>query len=148
MLTGALVWRVILISGLFLVAVFGVYAYAIDRGYPTALAQTMAMNTLVVLEIFNLFFVRNMYGASLTWAAAKGTPIVWGCVIATTAAQFAITYLPPLQALVGTQAVPVRDGVLIVAVGAVFFMLTEVEKQMRLAFRRRPQGEEGRLREG
>ena len=28
------------------------------------------------------------------------------------------------------------DGLLIVAVGAIFFALTETEKQMRLAFRR------------
>jgi hypothetical protein len=27
------------------------------------------MNTLVVLEIFHLFFIRNIHGTSLTWAA-------------------------------------------------------------------------------
>jgi hypothetical protein len=57
-------------------------------------------------------------------------------VVVVTAAQFAITYLPPMQAVFGTQAVPLRDGLLIVAVGAVFFALIETEKQMRLAFRR------------
>ena len=70
----------------------------IDKGYSLALAQTMAMNTLVVLEIFHLFFIRNIHGTSLTWAAAKGTRVVWTVVIAITAAQFAVTYLPPLQA--------------------------------------------------
>jgi hypothetical protein len=52
-----------------------------------------------------------------------------------TVAQFAITYLPPLQAIFGTQPVPFWDGVLIVAVGGVFFALIETEKQIRLAFR-------------
>lgn len=51
-----------------------------------------------------------------------------------TVAQFAITYLPPLQAVFGTEAVPIRDGLLIVAIGAVFFALIETEKQVRLAF--------------
>jgi hypothetical protein len=51
-------------------------------------------------------------------------------------AQFAVTYLPSLQAIFGTQAVPFLDGALIVAVGALFFGLIETEKQMRLAFRR------------
>ncbi|MBU2487047.1 MAG: cation-transporting P-type ATPase [Alphaproteobacteria bacterium] len=135
LLTAELVWHIVLVSTLFLTAVFGMYFYAIDRGYPVALAQTIAMNTLVVLEIFHLFFIRNIYGTSLTWAAARGTRIVWACVIAVTAAQFVITYLPPLQAVFGTQGVPPFDGLLIVGVGAVFFALIETEKQMRLAFR-------------
>ncbi|MGM0584875.1 MAG: cation-transporting P-type ATPase [Pseudomonadota bacterium] len=138
LLTGGLVWHIALVSTLFLAAVFGVYAYAVDQGHPQALAQTMAMNTLVVLEIFHLFFIRNIHGASLTWAAARGTPVVWACVIVVTAAQFAITYLPPLQAVFGTRPVPLADGLLIVALGAVFFALIETEKQMRLAFRRPP----------
>ncbi|MEX2470388.1 MAG: cation transporting ATPase C-terminal domain-containing protein, partial [Pseudohongiellaceae bacterium] len=50
--------------------------------------------------------------------------------------QFAITYLPPLQAVFGTEAVPLRDGILLVGVGVVFFALVETEKQMRLALRR------------
>ena len=136
LLPGWIVWQIVLVSILFLATVFGIYAYAIDRGYPLALAQTMAVNMLVVLEIFYLFFIRNLHGTSLTWAAARGTPVVWACVVVVTAAQFAITYLPPMQAVFGTQAVPLRDGLLIVAVGAVFFALIETEKQMRLAFRR------------
>jgi magnesium-transporting ATPase (P-type) len=136
LLTGELIWHIILISGLFLAAVFGIYSYAIDRGYPVALAQTLGLNMLVVLEIFHLFFIRNIHSTSLTWAAARGTPVVWACLVTVTAAQFAITYLPPLQAIFGTVAVSLVDGVLIVAIGAVFFALIETEKQIRLALRR------------
>ncbi len=132
LLTGTLAWQIVLVSGLFLAGVFGVYAYAIDRGYPLDLARTMALNTLVVLEIFHLFFVRNIYGTSINWAAARGTKVVWLTVLAVTAAQFAITYFPPLQAVFATVAVPFWDGVLIVAVGVVVFTVTETEKQIRL----------------
>lgn len=131
-LTGELVWHVVMVALLFLAAVFGVFSYAIDRGYPLPLAQTMAMNTLVVLEVFHLFFIRNIHGTSLTWDAAKGTKVVWTVVIVITAAQFAVTYLPPLQVLLGTQPVPLADGLLIVAVGAAFFAMIEIEKQIRL----------------
>jgi magnesium-transporting ATPase (P-type) len=136
LLTGVLVWHIVLVSGLFVAAVFGVYFFATARGYPVALAQTVAMNTLVVLEIFHLFFIRNLHSTSLTWTAARGTPVAWACVLAVTAAQFAITYLPPLQAVFGTQGVPVIDGIMIVAIGGVFFALIEGEKQVRLAFRK------------
>ena len=136
-LTGELVWHVVLVALLFLAAVFGVFSYAIDRGYSLPLAQTMAMNTLVVLEIFHLFFIRNIHGTALTWDAAKGTKVVWTVVIAITAAQFAVTYLSPLQALLGTESVPLADGFLIVAVGAAFFAIIEIEKQIRLGLRGR-----------
>ncbi|MDP3338721.1 cation-transporting P-type ATPase [Frigidibacter sp.] len=135
-LSGALVWHVVLVSALFLAAVFGIFAYAMDRGYPLALAQTMAMNTLVVLEIFHLFFVRNLHGTSLTWAAARGTKVIWATVLGVTAAQFAITYIPLMQRVFGTVAVPLADGMLIVAVGVAFFALIETEKQIRLGLQR------------
>ncbi len=136
LLGGELVWHIVLVSALFVFAVFGVYSYAVDKGYVPDLARTMALNTLVALEIFHLFFIRNIYGTSLTWMAVRGTPVVWITVSGVTAAQFAVTYLPPLQLVFGTQAVPFTDGVLIVGVGAVFFAIIEIEKQMRLAFRR------------
>ena len=140
LLTGELIWHILLVSGLFVVAVFGIFAYALEKGYSLALAQTMAVNTLVVLEIFHLFFIRNIYGSSLNWRAVKGTPIVWLAVIVVTAAQFAITFLEPLQRVFGTQSVPIRDGLLIMGVGAAFFGLIEIEKQLRLAFERRKTG--------
>jgi magnesium-transporting ATPase (P-type) len=131
-LTGELVWHVALVSILFLAAVFGVFTYALDKGHSLALAQTMAMNTLVVLEIFHLFFIRNLHGTSLTWDAVRGTKVVWSVVVAIVIAQFAVTYLPPLQAALGTRPVPLADGILIVGVGLAFFALIEIEKQIRL----------------
>jgi magnesium-transporting ATPase (P-type) len=136
LLTSELVWHVVLVSILFLCGVFGTYHYAIERVYSVELARTIALNTLVVMEIFHLFFIRNIYSTSLTWQAVRGTKVVWSVVIAITAAQFAITYLPPLQAVFDTVAIPFLDGVLIVGVGVALFTIIEIEKQMRLTYRR------------
>ena len=133
LLTAGLVWHIVLVSLLFLGGVFGIYAYATDKGYSAEVARSMALNTLVVLEIFHLFFVRNIYGTSLTWKAVRGTKVVWLTVIVITVAQFAVTYLAPLQRIFETQAVPPFDGVLIVGVGVMFFAIIEVEKQLRLS---------------
>lgn len=134
LLTGGLAWHIILVSLLFLAGVFGIYAFAIDKGYAANLARSMAMNTLVVLEIFHLFFIRNIYGTSLTWNAVRGTKVVWATVGAIVAAQFAVTYLPPLQRIIGTVPIPFVDGLLIVGVGVIFFVIIEIEKQLRLSF--------------
>lgn len=136
LLNGSLVWHVVFVSGLFLAAVYGTFTYAIDRGYATELARTMAVNMLVVLEIFHLFFIRNIYGTSLYVRAVRGTPVVWACVIAVTLAQLAVTYVPFLQQVFGTTAVPFPDGLLLVGIGIVFFGIIEAEKQLRLALQR------------
>jgi len=132
LLTGTLLWHIILVSTLFLAGVFGIFAYAIDRGYSIDLARTLAMNTLVVMEIFHLFFIRNMYGTSLTWKAVRGTKVVWGAVITVTLGQFAITYLPVMQSIFATAPVPFLDGVLMVGIGVALFTIIEIEKQIRL----------------
>lgn len=137
LLTGELAWHIVLVSVLFICGVFGIYIYAIDRGYSIELARTMSVNTLVVMEIFHLFFIRNIYGTSLTWKAVRGTKVVWTTVIIVTVAQFAITYVPPLQNLFATEAVPLFDGMLIICVGIALFTIIETEKQLRLSFRRR-----------
>ena len=135
LITGELGWHIVVVSVLFLGGVFGIFSYAVDRGYSLELARTIALNTLVVMEIFHLFFIRNIYGTSLTWRAVRGTKVVWATVIAITVAQFSITYIPTLQGIFATEAVPVLDGILIVGVGVVLFAIIETEKQLRLRLR-------------
>ena len=144
LLTGELAWHIVLVSTLFLCGVFGIYTYAIDRGYSVELARTITLNTLVVMEIFHLFFVRNIYGTSLTWKAVRGTRMVWITVLSIIVAQFAITYLPPLQSVFATEAVPLYDGLLIVGVGIALFAIIETEKQLRLSVARRVVQEPGK----
>jgi hypothetical protein len=44
-------------------------------------------------------------------------------VVAVTAAQFGVAYLPPVQDILGTAPLPLLDGLLIVGSGAAFFAL-------------------------
>lgn len=136
LLSGELVWHIVLVAILFLCGVYGIFTYAVDRGYSVELARTLAVNTLVVMEIFHLFFIRNIYGTSLTWKAVRGTKVVWMTVIVITLAQFAITYLPPLQAIFDTESIPFWDGVLVIAIGVALFAIIETEKQIRLALKK------------
>jgi len=135
LISGSLVWHIIFVSFLFLAGVMGIYSYAIAQGYSEALAQTCSVNTLVVMEIAHLFFIRNIYGTSLNWESVKGTKAVWITVGIITAAQFAMTYIPFLQGIFGTEAIAFKDGLLIIGVGVVLFFIIETEKQIRLRLR-------------
>lgn len=132
LLTGALLWQVAFISVLFVAAIFGIFSYAFNKGHDLALAQTLAMNMIVVLQIIYLFFVRNLRSTSLTWAATRGTKAVWISLAIVIPAQVVVTYLPLAQGILGTNSVSLSDGLLIVGIGAVFFAIVEVEKQIRL----------------
>ena len=132
LLTATLVWHVVLVSLLFVCGVFGMYSYAIEQGYSVELARTIAMNTLVVMEIFQLFYIRNIHGTSLTWRAVMGTKMVWAAVLLVAVAQFALTYAPPMQAVFGTRSVAFADGLIIVGIGVALFTIIEIEKQLRL----------------
>jgi len=133
-LTRQLTWQIVLASVLFFCGVFGLYYYSIGKGYSIELARTIVLNTLVMMEIFYLFFIRNIYGTSLTWKAVRGTKVVWATIAVVTVAQLAITYLAPLQKIFATEAVPFFDGVLIFGVGVTLFAIIETEKQLRLGF--------------
>jgi magnesium-transporting ATPase (P-type) len=109
-LSPILAWHIVLTAILFVGGVFGIYNYAIAQGYSLELARTMVVNTLVVMEIFFLFFVRNIYGTSLTWKAARGTTIVWLTVIIVTLSQFAMTYVPFLKNVFVSEPVAFNDG--------------------------------------
>mgnify|MGYP006172622951 CR=1 FL=1 len=127
-----LAWQIVWISALFLAGVFGVQAYAANQAYSVEVSHTLAMNTLVVMEIFNLFFIRNIYGTSLNWQAVRGTHIIWLTITVVTIAQFAVTYVPIFQRVLGTAAVSLVDGLLVVAIGVAVLFFCEVEKQVRL----------------
>lgn len=127
-----LLWHIVLVSALFVAGVYGIYHYALAQGHTMELARTLAVNTLVVMEVAHLFFIRNFYTTSLNWQAVRGTPVVWTVLAVVTAAQLAITYIPALQAVFDTRAVPLWEGTLVLATGAAVFAVVEMEKQVRL----------------
>ena len=136
-LSGELVWHVALVSVLFLGAVFGVFSVALARGHALPLAQTIAMNTLVVLEIFHLFFIRTLRDPAPGLGAVRATRLVWAVVGAILGAQIAVTYAPPLQAILGTRPVGPMDALMILATGAAFYAIIEAERRIRLRVQRR-----------
>ncbi len=134
LLSPFLVWRVVLVSLLFLGGALLIFFYALDRGLDVETARTMVVNTIVVLEIFYLFNVRYLHMTSLTWRGAMGTPPVLIAIGVVFVAQLAFTYLPIMQHLFATKPVSVADGMLIIAVGVIAMVILEGEKYLMRRF--------------
>jgi len=131
-----LLWRIAFVSVLFVAGAFGMFFWAESRGLPIETARTMVVNTLVAMEIFYLFSVRYVHGTSLTWRGALGTRAVLAGVGIVTAAQFAFTYLPALQAVFQTRPVALPEGLAVVATGVALLIVVELEKRLRRALAR------------
>ncbi|MBX3704081.1 MAG: cation-transporting P-type ATPase [Steroidobacteraceae bacterium] len=125
-----LVWRIVFVSLLFVAGVFGMFFWAEARGLGIETARTIAVNTIVVMEVFYLFSIRYVHGTALTLRSLLGTPAVLAGVATVTVAQFVLTYWPPMQRIFGTAPVSVTDGFVVVGVGVALLIVIEVEKRL------------------
>jgi magnesium-transporting ATPase (P-type) len=130
LLTGQLLWRTVFVSLLFVAGAFGLFFSALERGLELETARTIAVNTIVVMQIFYLFNVRYAHGTSLTLRGALGTRAVLISIATVVVAQLAFTYAAPLQAVFGSQGVPFLDGLAIIGVGIAMMIIVELEKRL------------------
>jgi magnesium-transporting ATPase (P-type) len=137
-LTRFLLWRVVFVSLLLLVAVFAAFVWQQSAGADIEVARTLAVNTLVVGQIFYLFNSRQLASSSLRLDSLLGSRpalIACGAVIVL---QLAWTYAPPLQTLFGSAALEPRHWLAAVAAGASLFLIVEAEKAVLRRFARPP----------
>ncbi len=131
LLSRLLGWRVLYVSALFVVGAFGTYFWALDRGHAVDTARTMVVNAFVAMEIAYLFSARFAHGSAFTLDGLKGTPAVWAGVVTVVVAQIVFTTAPLMQHLFATTALGPREVVVVVAAGAMVFVLTEAEKAVQ-----------------
>ncbi|WP_372893155.1 HAD-IC family P-type ATPase [Rhodosalinus sp.] len=130
-------WRVGVVSLLFCAGIFGMFNLAEARGASLEEARTIAVNTLVVMEIFYLFSVRFLNTTSLSLGAALGTRPVLIAVGAVTALQLAFTYAPFMETFFDTRPLSLAEGLMVVAVGPALLILLELEKRLLVQWRDR-----------
>ena len=127
-LSGFLVWRVVLVSLLFTAGIFGVFEWAQLVGLSQEYARTMAVNTLVAMEVWYLFSVRYLGGPSLSLEGIKGTGPVLIAVGLVFVLQLGFTYLPFMHTLFASEPLAFEHGVICALVGVTVFILLECEK--------------------
>lgn len=131
LLTGGLAWQIAFVSVLMVAGSFGSYAWASDRGLSLEAARTMAVNAIVVMEIFYLFSVRYVHGTSLTLRGALGTRAVLIGIAIVALAQLVFTYWTPMHVLFGSAKLGAGEGAFVVMVGIALLLVVEVEKIVR-----------------
>ena len=131
LLEGFVVWRVIFVSFLFLTGIFGAWFWGMHQYDDYAVASTLAVNTLVAMEVFYLFAVRYLDTPSVTLRGVLGTPVVLLAVSAVVALQLVFTYTPWFQSTFGTSALPMELLVFCALAGLAVLLILELETAIR-----------------
>jgi len=134
LLAGFVVWRVALVSLLFLIGIFAAWYWAMYQFDDESVARTLAVNTLVAMEVFYLFAVRYLDSASITLRGVLGTPVVLLAVGAVILLQLLFTYLPLFHRTFASA--PLTPGALAFAAsaGVVVLVVLELETRLRRRF--------------
>ncbi len=130
MLSRFVIWRIFFVSALFLAGIFGMFQWVLAQGATVETARTVAVNTLVCMEVFYLFSVRYLKAPSFTVQGVKGTPRVLLAVFGVFALQLLFTYAPFMQSLFASEALPLATGALVVLAGVAVLVILEVEKAL------------------
>lgn len=128
LLSGIMLWRISAVSMLLVVAPLGLFLWEAAQGRPHEEARTLAVNALVVSEIFYLFNSRYIHGSVLSRAGLLGSRPVLVSIVLMLLLQLAFTYFPPLQRLMGTEPIGVADWGIVILAGLAVLLLVELEK--------------------
>lgn len=128
-LSAFLLWRITFVSSLLVLGTFGHFSWMQYVGANDETARTVAINTLVMGQIFYLFNSRYILEPVGNRAGILGSRAVLIAVLAMLVLQSVFTYLPPLQFLFATTAIGAADWLRIVAFGGLLFLAVELEKR-------------------
>lgn len=128
LLSAFLVWRILFVSLILITGTFGLFLFERSLGASIEQARTIAVNTLVIFEMFYVFNSRYLYQSVLSPQGLFGNWLVWLAVLLLAASQLAFTYWPPMQMLFGTTDIDAHTWRMIIAVSSSVFILVEIEK--------------------
>lgn len=130
LLTPFTVWRIILVSVMFMAISLAVFFWTLGQGRDIEVARTMVVNTLVVLEIFYLFNIRYLHMTSFTLTGVKGTGPVLAAIAVVVVGKLAFTYLPVMNRIFESRPLTLLDGIVIIAIGVLSLVVLEIEKHL------------------
>ena len=128
MLTPYLIWRVAFVSLILMIGTFGLFLWEMGRGVSIEYARTVAVNTLVMFEIFYLFNSRYITASVFNWEGLTGNRYVLIAIGILIIFQLGFTYLAPMQTLFGTTAIDFNMWLRILLVASSVLLLVELEK--------------------
>ena len=139
LLSGFILWRIALMSVLLVIAPLVLFHREMAQGMALEEARTVAVNALVMGEIFYLFNSRYLYDSVLSWQGLFGNRYVLITIGLMLLLQWVFTYFPPMERLMGTAPISAGSWLMVTLAGIAVLLLVELEKAIWRRWRRRHQ---------
>ncbi|MFY1020761.1 cation-transporting P-type ATPase [Ectopseudomonas khazarica] len=128
LLSAFFVWRVLMVSVLIASAGIGLFLWELELGNSVESARTIAVNAVVMCEIFYLFNSRSLLGPVLSREGLLGNPAVPLTIALCLVLQLLFTYAPPLQGVFGSESMSADEWLRVLLAGVTLFVVAELEK--------------------
>jgi magnesium-transporting ATPase (P-type) len=130
LLTGELVWRILLVGALLLAGAFGLFLWVQSTGGTLKEARTVAVNVFVMVELFYLFNCRSLE-RSMFQLGLFSNPWVTGGVLTMIVLQLLFTYAPAMNFLFHTAPINGETWIPIIGIGLGSYFIVGMEKWIR-----------------
>lgn len=130
LLSPFLIWRILFVSTIIVFGTFGVFVWDRSNGVAIEEARTVAVNTLVMFEVFYLINTRYLRRSVLSFDGLFGNRYALAAIALVLVLQALFTYLPMMQKLFGTTPIGLSDWVRITLIASSVFVLVEAEKYL------------------
>ena len=127
-LDGFGIWRVVFVGLALLALTLWAFFWMKSKDASEELARAVAVNALVIGQVFYLLNSRYKLDSSLSLTAHLGNKYLAMGIGAVVLLQLLFTYTPPFQELFETAAIPLWVWPWLFLGGLVFFLVVEVEK--------------------
>jgi magnesium-transporting ATPase (P-type) len=134
---GFMLWRILFVTLLMAMASFGLFLWETARGADIATARTVAVNALVVAEMFYLFNCRRLHDSILNREGFLGNRLALQAIAFLLLLQLGYSYLPLMQTLFHTAPIDLTAWLLILAIGVLLLLIVEGEKALIRRYQRR-----------
>jgi magnesium-transporting ATPase (P-type) len=136
------VWRVLMVSTLMMIGALGLFLWELGNGTSLEAARTMAVNAVVVSEMFYLINSRYIFAPVANIEGLTGNRYVLLAIAACIPLQIAFTHSSVMQDIFGSAALSTLEWSKVIAAGLMVFCVAELEKfvirRTRLATRLSP----------
>ncbi|HPG50385.1 MAG TPA: HAD-IC family P-type ATPase, partial [Spirochaetota bacterium] len=135
-LTGEIVFRILLVGALLLAGSFGLFLWKLHQGMSEAASRTVAVNLFVITETLYLFNCRSLRKSAFSIGFFSNPWVLAGSA-AMICLQMLFTYLPVMNTLFHTAPIGLPDWAGIAVLSVVTSLIVSIEKGIRQRFEKK-----------
>ncbi len=135
-LSAFLWWRISMVSIVMVAVTFGLFIWERESGASIETARTVAVNALVMLEIFYLFTTRHLKANVLDREGLLGNRYLLLSIAVVLVLQIMYTYAPPMQLFFRSEGIGVESWIRIILLSSTVLFIVELDK---FSYRKRRQ---------